>query len=118
MTRYLLALLFIPTLNCAKSKTGIQANFKFSHFTVVKKKKKLILSCKPLNIRDASSTKWIKECNNVAYNMLNSEYYQSILIDKEVKEDPFGRLSYDAAKGVGTTILRNSIRKAFKIISQ
>lgn len=118
MTKYLLALLLIPTLNCAKSKTGIQADFKFCQFSVKKKKKKLILSCKPLKIRDANSTNWIKECNNVAYNMLNNEYYQSILKDKEVEEEPFGRISYDAARGMGTTMLKNSIRKTFKIISQ
>ena len=94
-------------------------NLSDAHLKIVKKKKKLIFICKPLKIRDAGSTNWVSTCNNAAFNVLTSEKIQKILVDKEVLEFPFGRISYETAKEVGASFIhRKSIRKSFKIIPE
>ena len=110
--------MILPFFVNAKKNKGIQAEFKYCQFSVVMKKKKLILNCKPISSRAKNSDDWIRECNGVAYNLLNNEYYQSILVDKEIEDDPFGRTSYGSAKSEGSFMLKKSIRKTFKIISE
>lgn len=118
MTRLLLLILFIlPTiLHAKKPNNSIKIELKHSKFSIVKKKKKIVLSCKPIKSRDAGNANWVSECNNAAYNLLTQEYYQGILKDKEVQENPFGDLSYQAARETGASFMKKkSIRKSFKI---
>ncbi len=76
------------------------------------------MSCKPLNASSAAvgNINWISECNNIAFNLLTQEKYQEILVDKEIKDNPFGRISYQRAlESNGSNMKRKSIRKVFKI---
>ncbi len=110
----------IPIVISAKSEKPIKftSNFKHSIFSVQQKKKKIILSCKPLKSKNAGNNIWISECNNVAYNLLSQEKYQKILVEKYIEDNPFGKLSYQAAQESGTSYMKKkSIRKSFKIIT-
>ncbi len=113
-------LICLPIVSSAKSPKApkFTAAFKYSQLSVQQKKKKLILSCKPLKTGNAANTNWVSECNSVAFNLLSQEKYQNILVEKYVEDEPFGNLSYQAAKEAGAGFMkRKSIRKSFKIIT-
>jgi hypothetical protein len=114
---FTLTLLFCDAY--AKKGPKLSIDLKYSQFTVQQKKSKLQLTCKPLKSRDAANSNWISECNNVAFNLLTQEKYQKILVEKEIKDNPFGNLSFDMAKEAGASFMKKkSIRKSFKTISQ
>lgn len=86
-----------------------------SELSVKQKKNKLILSCKPSHNTNIYSSIWVTECNNMAYNLLTMDFYQNILADKDIRELPFGGISYEKTKESGSFMHRKSLRKSFKI---
>lgn len=112
----LLIFILISSFNVlAKKSMKFSYELKYSILSVQQKKKKLILSCKPQEINYAYNSAWISECNDFAYDLLNNEYYQSILIEKEIEDLPFGYISYETIKESGSFMKRKSIRQSFKI---
>ena len=120
LTKLLILFICLPIISSAKSPKApkFTADFKYSQLSIQQKKKKLMLTCKPLKSGNSANSNWISECNNVAFNLLSQDKYQEMLVEKYVEDQPFGNLSYQAAKESGASFMKKkSIRKSFKIIS-
>lgn len=93
----------------------LEIDLKYSTFGIKKKKNKITLICKPLQSFRNDNYEWVKECNNAAFNLLNSEKYQNILDEEYIEDEPFGKLSYRAIEESGSFMHRKALRKSFKL---